>query len=456
MGLFDLTPDQNDQLLGMAMGLLSQSGPSTAPRPLGAAFGAGIQGMQQAKQAGQARQMTQLQAQLLGLQGKQMQTAIDRENAWNAMFGVPPNGVTTPPAPTVQAQQSPDVPPGVAPAVNPGTPSQVAFTAGRMGVAPPSTQAPGANLPDDVRRMIGMLGPEKGGAMLAQYQIKNTERGQYVPETITVNGTPIPGQRDRLSGKFEPYNPNIQGAWAPEDRKMPGPNGQMVNMPGQKNNLTGEWKPLDPSLTRLNVTTNIAPEQAGATQAAKDLAEVGKNYYEASQQARKDLGKLQMSRRILENGVETGMGTETKMGIANFAKSMLGVELDPKLPDKEMLQGLGQAMAIDSAPKGQGQVSNYEREIFQKAVATNMGRSTEGNKKLMDYYIRLKQRDAQVGQMYEQELEKNGRITPQFLAKVREHYEKPTFSEDEMKGLVGMAGGQQQPNSRPPLSSFQR
>jgi hypothetical protein len=283
------------------------------------------------------------------------------------------------------------------------TPQAAAMLPGQpsLGAAVTAGQTPTgynmSNLPPQMRGLVYNMGRTEGSKFLGGLAAKDLERN----------------------------------VWSDEIRDVQG-----VQTPGQRNRLTNEWKPSDPSLVKLN--NNLVGPQAGMEQAAKDLSEIGKSYYTKAQTAREQSRDFEQMKGLLNKGVQTGFGEQTKMDLARVGKS-LGFNIDPKLPDQEMFATLAGGMAVGAQPQGQGAVSNYERELFQKAVV-NLGRTTEGNQKLIDWYARIKKQDAEIGRLYERELEDNGRVTPQFLRKVREHYEKPLFSKQEMEEMQNLGG----------------
>ncbi len=352
----------------------------------------------------------------------------EKQQAWSAGFKSllddnAPDSLITPGVRTAGGvlTQMPDpsqpIPPGVGtPAASyqqTGMPVADAMS-GRLaaaGVAPPVGNAgnrfnpnetnPFKAMPPQLVRAISM-DPDKGLPVMMSFLAKNADKDNWQPETRMISGVPVEGQVSKS-----------------------GPN-------------MGQWKPLDPTMNKTTIQNTIQPEVAGAQQAARDLSDIGKTYYEDAKSARTQLRDLSTMKNLMDQGVKTGFGQETMMGISRAAKG-LGIDLDPRLPAQEMFATLSQSMQVNAQPKGQGAVSNYERELFSKAVV-NMGRSTEGNKLLLDYYGKIKQRDAEVARLYENELKDNGRITPGFLTKVHDHLDKPLFSDSELKNMERLAG----------------
>lgn len=374
-----------------------------------------------------------------GLQkyGPGMQQSSGQEG--DAPGGLPPRAAPQAPPPVAAPRSPVAVTPIAAPV--PGAPGPAVGP----GMAPgPGWQAPNAaqsqtvdefarSLPAGLRQTLStMSGKDSRAYVMGLYQ-KQMEQDKYAP-MLGQNGELI-GYQSRSTGKPEYLPAHLSDRWVEEPRNIGG-----TVVPGRKNVTTGKWEALDPTTTKINNTlVNQAP-QAGAVQSAKDLAEIGKTYYEEAKTALKTIGNLKLQKGLLESGTDTGFGTETAMKISNALKT-IGMDVDPKLPSKEFLQSLATQMQINAQPKGQGAVSNFERDLFGQAV-TNMGRSTEGNKKLVDWFLRIKRQDADVAQMYEKELASpEGRITPRFLTNVREHYEKPVFSDAEMNQMKTMAQG---------------
>lgn len=403
---FDPTNAQYTGLLGATNAIGQMAMPSRMPIGNGAVLGNAAGGLLGGAGEAYTNQIKQSVARLHNVQAQNIE---DQQKQWQALLGggfpgAPQSGGTITPTP----------------GINPNAPSPGPMSApGGGNTLNRGSGSPMGTIPPNLLPVLSAMGPQQGSAFLAQVLAKNMETGEW--QDSEKDG--IKGLQNVRTGEFKPYNPNFQGAWEP------------IAGGFQRNKLSGEIKPIDP--TMVKVANNLVGPEAGAIQSAKDLSDIGRQYYDEAKAARTQARDFKTMGALLDKGVTTGFGAELKMQIARAAKSA-GIEFDANIPDTEMFQALSQNMQINAQPKGQGAVSNFERELFSKAVV-NLGKTTEGNKLLIDYYGKIKQQDAEVAKMYEQELEKNGRVTPAFLTKVREHYEKPIFSKEDLERMQSIA-----------------
>lgn len=83
------------------------------------------------------------------------------------------------------------------------------------------------------------------------------------------------------------------------------------------------------------------------------------------------------------------------------------------VPDQEIFRMLQQQLAVHAQPKGQGAVSNFERDMFAKALP-NMTMSPEALTRAIDINRKLETFDMNVAKIYRDNARKNGGI-PNYL-----------------------------------------
>jgi hypothetical protein len=192
--------------------------------------------------------------------------------------------------------------------------------------------------------------------------------------------------------KREAYRPAT-----PEERKAAG-----VGESGPPmfiNSETGEPK-FGPAQTNVNVST----EKTGQA----ELAKTGVESYVAAQNAGRDAQKRvalydQMERAA--QGFTPGASAEMKLTAKRYLKDA-GLIKGEDVPDGEVMQMISRQLGIHAQPKGQGAVSNYERELFAKSLP-NMTQSPEGLKMAIDISRKLEQHDQKVAEIYRESAKAN-------------------------------------------------
>jgi hypothetical protein len=123
------------------------------------------------------------------------------------------------------------------------------------------------------------------------------------------------------------------------------------------------------------------------------------------------IAKLQQLGKLLDdfNGSKL---SPTGMELAQFAKS-LGLNVDPKLPNKEASIALTNelALAMRNPENGEGMPGNFsdaDREFVVKSVP-NLMQTAQGRRQLIDMQIKLLQRQADVAAMARQWVFRHGR-----------------------------------------------
>jgi hypothetical protein len=199
--------------------------------------------------------------------------------------------------------------------------------------------------------------------------------------------------------KREAYRPAT-----PEERKAAGvgENGPPMFI----NAETGEPK-FGPAQTNVNVST----EKTGQA----ELAKTGVESYVAAQNAGRDAQKRvalydQMERA--SQGFTPGASAEMKLTAKRYLKDA-GLIKGEDVPDGEIMQMISRQLGIHAQPKGQGAVSNYERELFAKSLP-NMTQSPEGLKMAIDISRKLEQHDQKVAEIY-RESAKSNKGMPNYL-----------------------------------------
>lgn len=235
-------------------------------------------------------------------------------------------------------------------------------------------------------------------------------RSKGVPEVdiaAAVGNGRIPGNPEILKTllatnvKRESYRPAT-----PEERKAAGLSADS-NTPMFINTETNEPK-FGPAQTNVNVST----EKTGQA----ELAKTGVESYVAAQNAGRDAQKRVALYDAMEKaaqGFTPGASAEMRLTAKRYLKDA-GLIKGEDVPDGEIMQIISRQLGIHAQPKGQGAVSNYERELFAKSLP-NMTQSPEGLKMAIDISRKLELHDQKVAEIYRQSARESKTGLPNYL-----------------------------------------
>jgi hypothetical protein len=347
-----------------------------------------------------------------------------RNNAMNQQFG---SGLQSDQAQYgapmgAMAQMQPMAQPGIQP--QPAMPQAPAQPAQPMPQQQPMPQeaAPGgfgagvngfiSNLhTGPIGALIGGIGSaaglSDGKTAIARQQANTTAnflRSHGVPEAdiaAAVGNGRVPGNPEVLKvlmANNVKEKSDVRPATA-EERKAAFGNGTDNGQPLYIDKLTN--KPIfGPAQTNVNVST----EKTGQA----ELAKTGVESYVAAQNAGRDAQKRVAMYDQMEKasqGFTPGASAEVKLAAKRYLKDA-GLIKGEDVPDGEIMQMISRQLGIHAQPKGQGAVSNYERELFAKSLP-NMTQSPEGLKMAIDISRKLEQHDQKVAEIYRESAKAN-------------------------------------------------
>ena len=191
----------------------------------------------------------------------------------------------------------------------------------------------------------------------------------------------------------------------PQERQAAGMTGDN-NTPLFINTRTNEPK-FGPAQTNVNVST----EKTGQAELAKTAVEEYKNAQLASKESQKRLGMYDAFEKAAQ-GFTPGATAEMRLAAKRYLKDA-GLIKGEDVPDGEIQQMIGRQLAIHAQPKGQGAVSNYERELYASALPS-MIQSPEGLKMAIDINRKLEQFDMGVARIWRESAAANRGI-PNYL-----------------------------------------
>jgi spore germination cell wall hydrolase CwlJ-like protein len=163
-------------------------------------------------------------------------------------------------------------------------------------------------------------------------------------------------------------------------------------------------KPIfSPPNTNVNLNTAQKGQEVMATESAKDF----KDAQMAGREATKRSGTWDAMEQA-SKGFTPGATAEMKLSAKRYLKD-LGIINGEDVPDAETFRQLQQQLAIHAQPKGQGAVSNFERDMYAKSIA-NMSMSPEALSRAIKIGRSLDDFDRKVAQVYRDNARKNGGV----------------------------------------------
>lgn len=203
----------------------------------------------------------------------------------------------------------------------------------------------------------------------------------------------------------------------------------------QKKEIAGAGRPV------TNVT--VSGEKKGSEVLYQKTAEA----FDTAQQAERNaIRNQELYDRMAQAGkaFRTGSLAEERLGAQKMLQE-IGVPIDPNTSEGEVLRQLGSRLQVTSAPKGQGQVSNYERQLFAQAVPT-ITMTPDGLQKALDIAKKLDAFDRKVARIYRDNARKGGGVPDPVTVNEEISALGAPLSQSEMSIL---GGGQSLPVTTP-------
>lgn len=173
-----------------------------------------------------------------------------------------------------------------------------------------------------------------------------------------------------------------------------------------------------------NVTTNVGQGSSEYNKALdKKFAEQYITMQDGAQSARNKIATLQGLGSALDQTGYTGMGAESILAMKQAGR-MLGLDIGDNLGPEETARALGNQLALQMrSPSGgagmPGAMSDKDRE-FLVASVPGLSKTPEGNRRLIDYMMRIEERNIQVAQLAQAYADENGQIDNGFYKQLSE------------------------------------
>lgn len=319
---------------------------------------------------------------------------------------------------------------------------EVAQPAGMTPMQPAGASPSGfgsvfAKLPPETRAALANMPADQGMKYLADLGVKQMETDEW--QDAEQDG--IKGQRNRRTGKFEPFPAS---ALTDQYVEFTGPNGQLM----QRNVRTNKLEPIDP--TPRNTTNVNLPAIKQRTEVEEFMGKKYADMLNGEFTAPARLGKLDRLDSLLGQ-TYTGAGGEQSLQVKKALKSAgdsIGVDtssLDGAIGAGEAARALGNEMALQLRNTGQGggmpgSLSNSDRDFLVDQIP-NLSTTPEGRRLIVATHRAIIQRDIEVSKQARAYAAKNGgRIDENFFGQLSAWSEaNPLFprpkSEQDIGGL---------------------
>ena len=130
------------------------------------------------------------------------------------------------------------------------------------------------------------------------------------------------------------------------------------------------------------------PEEELQSQRLTNLDKEQAELRSAGLSAAQDISQLKQITGLLDTSVKTGFGREVIMK----AKRIVGADV----ANEEQFQALVGNEAMKNIALTKGAISDREMEYFKTVLSPNMGRTTAGNKKIIDFKIKYAERASKI------------------------------------------------------------
>lgn len=271
--------------------------------------------------------------------------------------------------------------------------------------------------PEQIKRQaIGAFGAKYNKPELMQYAMPKEKADN--PHVVSGDAALVgPDGRVIYKGEKPP-----KSQWS---EPYPGPRGTML----QKDSVTGEVRSVVGQEPKGSSTTVVLP-----TQEKKEAETVGKGFGEQFNDIMKGgfesggkLARIDRMQQLME-GVKTGTFMPTAAQLAAAAQSF-GINLDPKLGQKQALEALSNEMALQLRnPSGgagmPGALSDADRQYLRDMVP-GLAKTPEGNKLILEGLRKMAKRDQDVAKLARQYRTKHGQMDEGFYEELSAWSNRP-------------------------------
>lgn len=185
---------------------------------------------------------------------------------------------------------------------------------------------------------------------------------------------------------------------------------------------------------------------SGEKKGAEVMYQKGAEAYSTAQGAERDANRREVYYTGLSNamkGFTPGATAELRLRLGGIAKD-LGIDV-AGIPEGQEFQAISSGLELAFAPKGQGAITENEREIIRRGIP-NIAQTPDGVMRVIEAGRRLDEHDRKVAKIFRDNARKNGgTVNP---VEVDEELSKlgPVMSQGELNFFAGTKGAASSPS----------
>lgn len=167
----------------------------------------------------------------------------------------------------------------------------------------------------------------------------------------------------------------------------------------------------------VNSGLSLPPAEAKATAAfGTGIGTRANDRVSAAQEALAQNTQLGQLQTALATGVQTGLGQEQLLGLHNLAQSLFGIQIDPNIGQQELIQTIGNQMALRLRNPASGlgltgSTSNKDLTFLRSSVP-GLQRTPQGNAAIIDALQRINRMKVDAARYQAQLIQQHGGVVP--------------------------------------------
>jgi len=267
-----------------------------------------------------------------------------------------------------------------------------------QGPSQTSQSVPTVNLSDSITR-VGEIIPEIGmtpsqqsdlASQIEQGQnLQTAQAGGGMPTELRLNQQPQPAQRPIVRGVPVGGGQQQQGTImnAEQVKNLTDRGFKVDAIPTNDGNFTVSGVTAGGQTPRYTKT----PQEELETRRLTNLDQLQSDVRATGVSAAQDIAPFKEIVGLLDASVKTGFGRQTLM----TAKKILGADVS----NEEQFQARVGELAMRNIALTKGAISDREMDYFKTVLSPNMGKTTEGNKKIIEFKLKYAERAATIAKI---------------------------------------------------------
>jgi hypothetical protein len=185
-----------------------------------------------------------------------------------------------------------------------------------------------------------------------------------------------------------------------------------------------------------STTINMPATEGEASKAfGKGIGDRANERIQAASSAQSQNMGLEQMAQMISDGAATGFGQQSLVGIKNAARSLFGIELGENVGEQEMVQAIGNRLALElrnpmSGLGLPGATSNKDLDFLMASVP-GLRNTPQGNALMIDYFVKVNEFKQDVATEQQRIIDENDGVVPNNLdSQIMKFINNYTFLED--------------------------